>query len=122
MSFPMTINAYREMTAHVCTDYTNMQLSIDGLVKAVQQSFNIEPTSGHLFLFMNEKRNRIKLLIYHNGGYWLLYKRLEKGRFPEPALLAKAGMSIKELMWTLDHSSHKMVRRTQDGEVLEAVR
>ncbi len=114
MTFPMTQRTYVDIKAHVCTEYTDMRNSIDGLVSLVKPLFKMEPTNGHLFLFMNEARNRIKLLIWHNGGFWLLYKRLDQGKFPEPALLANKGMSIRELMGLID-SAHKnfVVRRPQ---------
>lgn len=59
---------------------------IDGLVILVAGQLNLNPTSGQLFIFRNRQSNKIKLLWWDNNGFWLFYKRIEKGRFKLPKI------------------------------------
>ena len=66
---------------------------IDGLVLLVSDELKLNPISGQLFLFRNRSANKIKILWWERNGFWLCYKRLEKGKFIFP----KAGNSVLEL-------------------------
>lgn len=68
-----------------------MRKGFEGLYGLVRDRFQLEPLSGHLFLFSNAQRNRLKLLFWDGSGLWVCAKRLEKGRFRWPA--AEAGVS-----------------------------
>lgn len=57
---------------------------IDGLVLLVSDKLDLNPTSGQLFLFRNSSANKLKLLWWDRNGFWLYYKRLEKGIFKFP--------------------------------------
>ena len=63
---------------------TDMRKSFDGLCGLVQGQLGKNPMSGDLFIFINKRRNRIKLLRWETGGFVLFYKRLEKGTFEFP--------------------------------------
>jgi len=63
---------------------TDMRKSFDGLCGLVQGQLGQNPMSGDLFIFINKRRNRIKLLRWETGGFVLFYKRLEKGTFEFP--------------------------------------
>ncbi len=65
---------------------TDFRKQIDGLVLIVADRLNEDPTSGQLFLFRNRQANKLKMLWWDNNGFWLFYKRLEKGRFKLPAI------------------------------------
>jgi transposase len=62
-----------------------LRRSIDGLAALVRERFTLDPLSGHLFLFRNRRGDRIKILAWDRGGFWVLYKRLERGTFAWPA-------------------------------------
>jgi len=66
--------------------YTDMRKSINGLMAIVQNSFNLDPFSEAVFVFCNKNRDRIKILEWDVDGFWLYFKRLEKGRFRWPPI------------------------------------
>jgi transposase len=61
-----------------------MRYGVDALAAVVQSSFNLTPTSDAIFVFCNAPRDRLKILEWDGDGFWLHYKRLERGRFPWP--------------------------------------
>jgi transposase len=64
---------------------TDMRKNIQGLAEIVQGYFNLDPFDGALFVFCNKKRDRLKVLEFDGDGFWLHFKRLEKGHFKWPA-------------------------------------
>jgi transposase len=63
---------------------TDMRKSFEGLFGLVRDRLQCDPLSGHVFLFSNAQRNRLKLLFCDGSGLWVCAKRLEKGRFRWP--------------------------------------
>jgi transposase len=79
---------------------TDLRKGFDGLYGMVRDRLELEPLSGHIFLFSNAQRNRLKLLFWDGSGLWVCAKRLEKGRFGWPAAQsgqAKVVLSQEEL-------------------------
>lgn len=60
---------------------TDLRKSIDGLAAIVQEEFKLDLFSSCLFVFCNRARDKIKILHWENNGFWLYYKRLERGNF-----------------------------------------
>jgi transposase len=63
---------------------TDLRKSFEGLFGLVRDRLLCCPTSGHVFLFCNQQRNRLKLLVFDGSGLWVCAKRLERGRFAWP--------------------------------------
>lgn len=75
---------------------------IDGLVMLIADHLQLNPASGQLFLFRNSSANKIKLLWWDNNGFWLCYKRLEKGKLKFPPVIDKAlELTKDQLSWLL---------------------
>ena len=64
----------------------DMRKGFDGLFGLVRDHLGQDPLSGHLFLFTNRPRTRLKALVWDGSGLWVCAKRLERGRFhwPDP--------------------------------------
>lgn len=69
---------------YVATGVTDLRRSIDGLSALVRDHLQLNPLSGHLFLFRNRRGDRVKILLWDQSGFWVLYKRLEQGTFAWP--------------------------------------
>ena len=69
---------------YVATGPTDLRRSVDGLSAIVRETFDLDPLSGHLFLFRNRRCDRVKILVWDRSGFWVLYKRLERGTFAWP--------------------------------------
>lgn len=63
---------------------TDMRKGFEGLYGLVRDRLQLEPLSGHVFIFCNKARNRTKVLFWDGSGLWICAKRLEKGRFSWP--------------------------------------
>lgn len=83
---------------------TDMRKSIDGLAALVGGSFSLDPFSPSLFVFCNRSRDKIKILHWYHNGFWLYYRRLEKGKFrwPQKDSAGVITISRRELGWLLD--------------------
>jgi len=75
LSLPATVRVF------AARERVDFRKGFDGLCAIVRDQFGDDPLSGHLYLFFNRRRNRIKILVWDRNGFWLLYKRLERGVF-----------------------------------------
>ncbi len=83
---------------------TDLRKSIDGLAVIVKECFDLDPFSPCLFVFCNRKRDKLKILQWEHNGFWLHYRRLERGTFHWPSAKDTAPMHIsqRQLRWLLD--------------------
>lgn len=85
---------------------TDMRRGFPGLTGQVIQTLKKDPLSGHLFLFRNRRRDRLKILYWDGDGYAIYYKQLSRGTFelPEPQDKSAASIQIRasELSMLLD--------------------
>ncbi len=94
----------------------DMRKSIDGLMAIVEQELQEDAYSGHLFVFVSRRCDRVKILTWDKGGFVLLYKRLERGQFKlphmDPSVMA-VQMDATQLAMLLDGIDVGRVRRPQ---------
>lgn len=80
---------------YLSTRPTDMRKSIDGLSGEIQDYLGRDPVDGSLFIFINRRRDKLKMLWWDRDGFWVLYKRLEAGTFQMPAFEnASLGISL----------------------------
>ena len=65
----------------IATQPADFRQGIDGLAALCKKRLNCEPRSGTLFVFVNRNKTMIRVLVYENNGFWLMTKRLSKGKF-----------------------------------------
>jgi len=63
---------------------TDLRKSFDALSGIIRSELDQDPLSADVFVFINRRKDRIKLLVWDRDGFWLFYKRLEKGTFQVP--------------------------------------
>ena len=79
----------------LCTRPTDMRKGFDGLTGLVQECFGQDPLTGHLFLFINRRRDRLKILYFDRDGLAIWYKRLEAGSFEIPSTAEGDGIELQ---------------------------
>jgi transposase len=90
LTWPPTVRLF------LCTQPIDCRRSFDGLCALVRQHLQLDPLSGHLFIFRNRSGERLKILYWDRDGLAVWYKRLEQGcfRLPTPAANAQASLQI----------------------------
>jgi transposase len=83
---------FSELRIFLCAAPTSMTFSFDRLMGIAEKIFRHGPLSGHLFLFLNRSRNRVKILYWDRDGFCIWYKRLEEGVFQLPK--SEEGMEL----------------------------
>jgi len=71
----------RAVRVYVATEPVNLRKSFEGLSNEVRGVLSLDPLNGHVFLFLNRRKNQVKLLVWTRGGFTILHKRLERGTF-----------------------------------------
>lgn len=84
----------RAVRVYFATSPANLRRSFEGLSNEVRSVLRKDPLSGHVFVFLNRRRNQVKLLVWTRGGFTIVHKRLERGTFSFPAHVVDGATSI----------------------------
>lgn len=112
------LGRYRVSGVYLAVGATDLRKSINGLSVIVQESFGLDPFDHCLYVFCNRNKDKLKILHWESSGFWLYYKRLEKGTFKWPMKThdtKSLKVSERELSWLLDgmqleqKTAHKLV-------------
>jgi transposase len=88
----------------LCIHPVDMRKSFDGLTGIVQEEFLQDPLNGHLFLFVNRRRDRMKAIFWDDDGFVIWYKRLEAGTWQLPSVAA----ALTAAATTLELEPHEL--------------
>ena len=115
LTFPQAVRIFLHLEA------VDLRMSFDGLSGLVSQAFPEQRLlSGHLFLFLNNRRDRIKILHWDADGLVIWYKRLEAGSFELPATTATGGIELRQaqlamILSGIDLSTARQRKRFQQA-------
>ncbi len=104
---------------YLACGHTDMRKSINGLAAKVEGSFGLNPFDAALFVFCNRSRNRIKILEWDGDGFWLYFKRLEKGHFRWPAEGSDQTMALTGEELSILLSGTRVELKLRRNEVFE---
>lgn len=85
----------RSVRVFVATYPVSLRKSFDGLMNEVRSVLRKDPLSGHIFVFLNKRKTMVKLLVWTRGGFTIVQKRLERGRFAFPDQVHKGAKSVQ---------------------------
>ena len=98
---------------------TDMRKSINGLAAIVECSFKLDPFGEAVFVFCNRARDRLKILEWDGDGFWLYFKRLEKGRFRWPEAGEESTMTLTGEELGILIGSAKVEAKLKRKEIVE---
>lgn len=99
---------------HLYSQATDMRKSFNGLSGLVQNTLGRNPTGGDVFIFINKRRDKIKLLHWQGASFVLYYKRLEEGTFELPRYDSSVGsisLDYPQLVMIIDGLSIKNIQK-----------
>jgi transposase len=82
----------------------DMRKQVDGLAALVEGALRQDPFNGSLFVFINRRRDKLKMLLWDRSGFIVWYKRLEQEKFHWPVRAADTvvGLTVEQLNWLLE--------------------
>ena len=89
---------------YLCVEPVDFRKAIGGLSALVEQELALDPFESTLFVFINRRRDKLKILYWEKNGFCLWYKRLEKQTFkwPRKDNTSTVTLTGEELNWLLD--------------------
>jgi transposase len=85
----------RAVRVYVATHPVSLRRSFDGLSNEVRAVLGRDPLSGHVFVFLNRRKNQVKLLVWTRGGFTIIHKRLERGTFAFAQQVTSQAQSVE---------------------------
>jgi transposase len=95
------LNVPAKVRVFLCTRPTDMRKSFNGLHGLVVEVLGQDPQSGDLFVFINRRRDRVKMLIWEGDGMLIVYKRLERGTLALPPAEGDSITLTSAQLWLL---------------------
>jgi transposase len=104
---------------YIATEPVNLHLSFDRLAGIVRQELGADPRGEAMYVFHNRRRTHAKILLHDDSGYWILYKRLDRGVYRIPLTIPAGASSVKAtrrelelLLQGIDRQALVSARRT----------
>lgn len=106
----------RSVNIYVATNPVSLRKSFDGLMNEVRSVLRRDPLNGHVYVFLNRRKNMVKLLVWTRGGFTIIQKRLEKGCFAFQKQVHEEAQSVQieehELAMLLEGIEVKATRKS----------
>lgn len=84
----------RAVRVYFATTPVSLRKSFEGLSNEVRAVLSKDPLAGHVFVFLNRRKNQVKLIVWTRGGFTIVHKRLERGTFTFPSRVVGDATSI----------------------------
>ena len=84
----------RAVRVYFAIEPVNLRKSFDGLTNEIRHALGYDPLSGHIFVFLNRRKNQVKLIVWTRGGFTIVHKRLERGTFTFPSRVVDDAKSV----------------------------
>ena len=110
------LNLRDDVKVFVSLEPVDMRKAINGLSCLVLDTLSESPQSGHIFVFTNKAKNKVKCLLWDRNGFVLHYKRLERSRFKFPAANSDGVIEVNQdqLSWLLAGLDFLLMRKFSD--------
>lgn len=110
----------RAVRVYVASEPVSLRKSFEGLSNQVREVLSHDPLSGHVFVFLNRRKNQVKLLVWTRGGFTVVHKRLERGTFAFAAQVGGEARSVEldvhELSMLLEGIDVRLARASMRWE------
>ena len=84
----------RAVRVYFAIQPVSLRKSFDGLANEIRHALGHDPLGGHVFVFLNRRKNQVKLIVWTRGGFTIVHKRLERGTFTFPSRVTGDAASI----------------------------
>ena len=84
----------RAVCVYFAIQPVSLRKSFDGLANEIRHALGHDPLGGHVFVFLNRRKNQVKLIVWTRGGFTIVHKRLERGTFTFPSRVTGNATSI----------------------------